>query len=71
MSDRNKYYLREIYRNTEILFRNIIDIFFDLKVLLILKNLFRLTNKSVDIMLILQINTVRSSRGNFKRYRES
>ena len=71
MSDRSKYHLREIYRNTEILFRNIIDTFFVLKFLLTSKNLFRLINKSADIMLISQISTVRSSRGNFKRHRES
>ena len=71
MSDRSKYYLREIYRNTEILLKSIIDTFFDLKIYLILKNLFRLINKLIDIMLTSQISTVKSSRDNFKRYRRS
>ena len=53
------------------LFRSIIGAFFVFKVLLISKNLFRLANKLTDTMLILQTDTVRSSRGNFKRYRES
>ena len=71
MSDRSKYYLREIYEDTEVLFRSIIGAFFISKVLLISKNLFRLINKLADIMLTSQINIVESSRGNFKRYRES
>ena len=71
MSNRSKYYLREIYRNIEMLLRNIIDAFFDFKIYLTLKNFFRLINELVDIMLILQIDTVRSSRDNFKRYRRS
>ena len=53
MLDRSKYHLREIYENTEMLFRSIIDAFFDLKILLTLKNLFRLINESTDIMLTL------------------
>ena len=53
------------------LFKSIIDAFFVFKFLLISKNLFRLTNEPVDIMLILQINAVKSSKGNFERYRES
>ena len=53
MSDRNKYYLREIYRNTEVLLKSIIDTFFDSKVLLTLKNLFRLMNELADIILII------------------
>ena len=71
MSDRSKYHLREIYRNTEVLFRSIIDAFFVLKVLLTSKNCLRLINKPADIMLILQTDVIRSSRGNFKRHRES
>ena len=71
MSDRSKYHLKEIYRNTEMLLKNIIGAFFVSKVLLILKNCFRLINKLTDIMLISQINAVRSSRGDFKKYRES
>ena len=53
------------------LFRSIIDAFFVLKILFTLKNCFRLTNKPADIILTLQINTVRSSRDDFKRHRES
>ena len=53
------------------LFRSIIDAFFDLKVLFISKNLFRLINKLADIMLASQIDTVRSSRDDFKRHKES
>ena len=71
MSDRSKYHLKEIYRDTEVLLRSIIDIFFVLKILLISKNLFRLTNESADTMLTSQIDTVRSSRDDFKRHRES
>ena len=71
MSDRSKYHLREIYRNTEVLLRSIIGAFFVLKVLLTLKNYFRLTNELMNTMLILQTDTVRSSRGNFERHRES
>ena len=71
MSDRSKYYLREIYRDTEVLFRSIIDAFFVSKVLFILKNCFRLTNKLADTILTLQTDAVRSSRGNFKRHRRS
>ena len=71
MSDRSKYHLREIYRDTEILLRSIIDTFFISKILLTLKNCFRLTNKPADIILTSQIDTVRSSRGDFKRHRES
>ena len=71
MSDKSKYHLKKIYKDTEVLFRSIIDAFFVFKILLILKNLFRLTNKSVNIMLTLQISTVKSNRGNFKRYRGS
>ena len=71
MSDRSKCYLKETYEDTEVLFRSIIDAFFVSKVLLISKNLFRLTNKSADIMLILQTDIIRSSRDNFKRHRES
>ena len=51
MPDRSKYHLREIYEDTEILFRSIIDTFFVLKILLISKNLFRLINKPADTML--------------------
>ena len=71
MSDRSKYHLKEIYENTEILFKNIIDTFFVLKILLIFKNLFRLINKPTDIILISQISTVKSSRDDFKRHRGS
>ena len=71
MSDRSKYYLREIYRNTEVFFRSTIDAFFVLKVLLTSKNCFRLTNEPADTILISQMNTVRSSRDDFKRHRES
>ena len=71
MSDRSKYHLREIYKNAEVLFRSIIDTFFVSKILFTLKNLFRLTNKSVNTMLAPQINTVKSSGDDFKRYRES
>ena len=71
MPNRSKYHLREIYRDTEVLFRSIIGAFFVLKVLLTLKNHFRLINESADIMLISQMNIIRSSRDNFKRYRES
>ena len=71
MSDRSKYYLRKIYKNIEILFRSIIGAFFVLKILLTLKNLFRLTNELTEIMLILQTDAVESSRGNFKRHRKS
>ena len=71
MSDRSKYHLREIYRNIEMLFRSIIDAFFVSKFLLTSKNLFRLANKPADIMLAPQIDTVRSSRDDFKRHRES
>ena len=53
MSDRSKYYLREIYKDTEILLRSIIDVFFVFKVLLTPKNLFRLINKLTDTMLTL------------------
>ena len=53
------------------LLRSIIDAFFVLKVLLTLKNCFKLINKLIDTMLTLQTDTVRSSRGNFKRHRES
>ena len=53
------------------LFRSIIDTFFVFKILFTLKNLFRLINKLTDIMLISQINTVKSSKDNFKRYRRS
>ena len=53
------------------LLRSIIDAFFILKILLISKNLFRLINKLIDIILALQTDTVRSSRDDFKRYRES
>ena len=71
MSDRSKYYLKEIYEDIEILFRSIIDAFFVSKILLTSKNLFRLINKLINIMLILQINAVKSSRDDFKRHRES
>ena len=71
MPDRSKYHLREIYRDTEMLFRSIIGAFFVSKILLISKNLFRLTNKPADIMLALQTGAVRSSRGDFKRHRGS
>ena len=71
MPDRSKYHLKEIYENTEVLLRSTIDTFFVLKFLLTSKNLFRLTNKPADIMLISQISTVKSSRDNFKRHRES
>ena len=53
------------------LFRSIIDAFFVSKVLLTPKNLFRLVNKPTDTMLTPQINTVRSSRDDFKRHRRS
>ena len=52
-------------------FRSIIDAFFVSKVFLILKNLFRLINESVNTILTSQMNTVKSSRDDFKRYRES
>ena len=71
MSDRSKYYLREIYKNIEVLFRSIIDAFFISKVLLTLKNCFRLINELPDTILILQTDTVRSSRGDFERHRRS
>ena len=71
MSDRSKYYLKEIYEDTEVLFRSIIDAFFVSKILLTSKNLFRLTNKLADTMLILQMSTVRNSRDDFERHRES
>ena len=71
MSDRSKCHLREIYRDTEMLLRSIIDAFFVLKILFTSKNHFRLTNKLADIILTLQMSTVRSSKGNFKRHRES
>ena len=71
MSDRSKYHLKEIYRNIEMLLRSIIDAFFVLKILLILKNLFRLTNKLADTMLTSQTDTVRSSKDDFKRHREN
>ena len=71
MSDRSKYHLKEIYKDTEMLLRSIIDTFFVLKILLILKNLFRLMNKPADIILTSQISMIKSSRDNFKRYRES
>ena len=71
MPDRSKYHLREIYENTEILFKSIIDTFFVSKILLTSKNLFRLINKPADTMLVLQMSTVKSSRDDFKRYRES
>ena len=51
MSDRSKYHLKEIYEDTEVLFRSIIGAFFVFKVLLTLKNLFKLVNKLIDIML--------------------
>ena len=53
------------------LFRSIIGAFFVPKVLLTSKNCFRLTNKPADIMLIPQMSTVRSSRDDFERYKES
>ena len=53
------------------LLRSIIDAFFVLKFLLTPKNLFRLTNKPVNTMLTLQTDTVKSSRDDFKRHRES
>ena len=62
---------KKIYRDTEVLFRSIIGAFFVLKVLLTSKNLFRLTNKPADTILILQTDAVRSSRDNFKRHRGS
>ena len=71
MSDKSKYYLREIYKNTEMLLRSIIDAFFVSKILLILKNCFRLINELTDIMLTSQTDTVKSSRDDFKRHRES
>ena len=71
MSDRSKYHLREIYRDIKVLFRSIIDTFFVSKVLLTLKNCFRLTNESIDTILILQTDTVKSSKDDFKRHRES
>ena len=71
MSDRSKYHLKEIYEDTEVLFRSIIGAFFISKILFIPKNLFRLINKSVNIMLTSQINAVKSSRDDFKRHRES
>ena len=71
MSDRNKCYLRKIYKDTEMLFRSIIDAFFVSKILLTSKNLFRLINEPADTMLISQMSTVKSDRDNFKRHRES
>ena len=71
MSDRSKYYLKEIYRDTEVLLRSIIDAFFVSKVLLTSKNCFRLVNEPADTILISQISAVRSSRDNFKRHRRS
>ena len=71
MSDRSKYHLREIYENTEVLLRSIIDAFFVLKVLLTSKNHFRLINKPADTMLTSQIDAVRSSRDDFKRHKRS
>ena len=53
------------------LLRSIIDAFFVFKVLLILKNCFRLANKPADTMLISQTDAVRSSRDDFKRHRRS
>ena len=53
------------------LLRSIIDAFFVPKVLLTSKNCFRLTNELADTMLAPQINAVKSSRGDFKRHRES
>ena len=53
------------------LFRSIIDVFFVLKVLLTSKNLFRLTNESMNIILILQTDAVKSSRDSFKRHRRN
>ena len=53
------------------LLKSIIGTFFVLKVLLTSKNCFKLTNESADTMLISQTDTVRSSRGGFKRYRRS
>ena len=70
-SDRSKYYLREIYKDTEVLLRSIIDTFFVLKILLTSKNCFRLTNKSADTILTSQTDAVRSSRDDFKRHRRS
>ena len=70
-SNKSTYHLRETYRNTKMLFKSIIDTFFYFKIHLTSKNLFRLINKLADIMLTPQIDTVRSSRGNFKRYRRS
>ena len=71
MSDRSKYHLKEIYKETEVLFRSIIGAFFVFKILLTSKNLFRLTNKLTDTILILQISAVKSSRDDFKRHRGS
>ena len=68
MSDRSKYHLKEIYRNTEVLLRSIIDTFFNLKILFTSKNLFRLINKLADTILTLQTNIVRSSKDDFKRH---
>ena len=71
MSDRSKYHLEEIYRDIKVFFKSIIDVFFVSKVLLILKNLFRLTNKLTDTMLTSQTDTIKSSRDSFKRHKES
>ena len=53
------------------LFRSIIGAFFVSKILLTLKNCFRLTNKPANTMLTPQTDTIRSSRDDFKRHKES
>ena len=53
------------------LFRSIIGAFFVFKFLLTSKNLFRLANKLVNIILTLQTDTVKSSRDDFERHRGS
>ena len=53
------------------LFRSIIGAFFVSKILLTSKNLFRLVNKPVNTILASQMSTVKTSRDDFKRHRES
>ena len=53
------------------LFRSIIGAFFVSKILLTSKNLSRLINKPADTILTSQTDVIKSSRGGFKRHRES
>ena len=71
MSARSKCHLREIYKNTEVLFRSTIDVFFDLKIHLTPKNLFGLVNEPADTTLTSQTDAIESSRDDFKRHRRS